>query len=61
MTPDDLVNHEVLAETERYCPNCDPPGTYPIKCPPGQCSCGHMLCVVTPWTGERTMIPENRR
>jgi len=56
MPPEDLVNEAVLEDTLRYCPNCDPKGENPIRTLPGTCSCGHTLCVLTPWTGERTTI-----
>lgn len=41
----DLINYERLAQTFRYCPNCDPSASNPIQCLPQTCSCGHHLCV----------------
>lgn len=45
-----LVNEERLADTLRYCPGCDPKAERPVACLPGQCACGQVLIVFTPWT-----------
>lgn len=48
---DDRINHDRLSRILRWCANCDPLAQNAIESPPGQCSCGHNLLVLTNWSG----------
>lgn len=47
----DLLNHEKIDGTPRYCPQCDPFALHPYTGPEKQCGCGRVLIVKTQYSG----------